>query len=111
MDEIQNSLKGILVYLLKDSEVQERVREIVREDIDQGGKLEQRLEELEKEKKALHHRLEEAHIECERLHKNCRKLEDEKAVLEQEKKDIQKSKDELSKQFQTQKRSLSHLRS
>ncbi len=106
MDEIQNSLKGVLLCLLKDSEVQEKVREIVKEDIEQGGKLEQRLEELEKEKKALHHRLEEAHIECERLHKNCRKLEDEKAVLEQEKREIQKSKDEMAKQFQTQKKEL-----
>ncbi len=106
MDEIKNSLKGILLCLLKDSEVQEKLKDIVLEDIKQEVKLEQQLEELEKEKKALYHRLEEAHIECERLHENCRKLEDENAALEQEKKDIQKSKDELSKQFQIQKKEL-----
>ena len=84
MDEIQISVKRILRELLKDGEVQEDIKKIVKKDQEQEREFQRRIEALEKEKDLLYHQLEEAHLECERLHENYRTLEKEKAVLEKE---------------------------
>ncbi len=104
MGDIQNSLRRILCELLKDAEVQEDIKKIVRKDKEQEKEFQKKIEQLEKEKEALHHQLEEAKIECERLHYNCNKLEKEKVDLEREKKEMQSSKEELDKRLQVQKK-------
>ncbi len=123
MDEIQISVKRILRELLKDGEVQEDIKKIVKKDQEQEREFQRRIEALEKEKDLLYHQLEEAHLECERLHENYRTLEKEKAVLEKEnaalekenvvlekeKREIQHSKEELYQQLQEQKKEFEPL--
>lgn len=116
MNEIQISFKRILCELLKDTEVQEEIKKIVRKDKEKEEIFQQKIEELEKEKELLHHQLEEAWIEYERLQGRCRELEKEKAALEKEKTvsekektEIQNSRNEIYRQLQHHKKEFEPL--
>lgn len=107
MNEIYSGLKHILCEMLKDTDIQEDIRKIVKKDREQEKEFQQKIAELEKEKRALHYQLEEARIECQRLHENCQELEKENTVLEKEntvlereKQEIEVSRDEISRQLQ-----------
>lgn len=101
MSEIRTSLKRILCELLKDMEVQEEIKQIVKKDRDQERELQWRIEVLEKEKEVLHYQLEEAQVQCERLQENFRNLEREKTELEIEKITLEKEKIALEKEKTT----------
>ncbi len=102
MNEIQTSLKCILCELLKDVEVQENIRKIVRSNHNSTEEFQWRMKELEREKEILYHQLEEVHMECEMLHEKCKKLE-------KEKKELQSAKEEIGKQLQNQKKEFEPL--
>ena len=55
MNEIQTSLKCILCELLKDVEVQENIRKIVRSNHNSTEEFQWRMKELEREKEILYH--------------------------------------------------------
>lgn len=116
MNEIQISFKRILYELLKDTEIQEEIKKIVRADKEEAENFRQKLEELEKEKELLHQQLEETWVECERLQGRCRELEKEKTVLEKDKTslekentEIQNSRNEIYRQFQYYKKEFEPL--
>lgn len=116
MNEIQISFKRILCELLKDTEIQEEIKSIVKEEEEKEKIFQKKIYELEKEKEELHHQLEEAWIEYERLQERYRELEKEKAALEKEKAvlekentEIQNSRNEIYQQFQYHKKEFEPL--